>query len=55
VLPLPALTFDFGDRVWWASRLWRREGYPGPQPEPDEPPPERAAITPKPAAGQARS
>ena len=52
---VPALTFDFGDRVWWRSRLWRREGYPEPEPEPDVPPEDRPAIRPAPAPGQAKA
>jgi RND superfamily putative drug exporter len=52
---VPALTFDFGDRVWWPSRLWRREGYPEPAPEPEEPPEERPPLRPAPAPGEARA
>jgi RND superfamily putative drug exporter len=44
---VPALTFVLGDRVWWPSRLWRREGYPDPEPEPEIPPGERPALRPK--------
>ena len=32
---VPALVFDIGDRVWWPSKLSRREGYPPPVPEPE--------------------
>jgi RND superfamily putative drug exporter len=52
---VPALTFDFGDRVWWPSRLWRREGYPDPEPEPEVPPEDRPPIRPAPAPGEARA
>jgi RND superfamily putative drug exporter len=52
---VPALTEMLGDRVWWPSKLWRREGYPPPEPEPDEPPSDRAAIRPSPAPGEARA
>ena len=52
---VPALTFDFGDRVWWPSRLWRREGYPQPQPEPELAPEARPPIRPAPAPGEARA
>jgi RND superfamily putative drug exporter len=52
---VPALTFDFGDRVWWPSRLWRREGYPQPQPEPGLAPEARPPIRPAPAPGEARA
>jgi RND superfamily putative drug exporter len=52
---VPALTFDFGDRVWWPSRLWRRQGYPEPVPEPEEPPEERPPLRPAPAPGEARA
>jgi putative drug exporter of the RND superfamily len=52
---VPALTFDFGDRVWWPSRLGRREGYPDPEPEPDVPPEDRPPIRSAPAPGEARA
>jgi putative drug exporter of the RND superfamily len=52
---VPALTFDFGDRVWWRSRLWRRKGYPEPVPEPEVPPEERPPLRPAPAPGEARA
>jgi RND superfamily putative drug exporter len=52
---VPALTFDFGDRVWWRSRLWRRKGYPEPVPEPEVPPEERPQLRPAPAPGEARA
>jgi putative drug exporter of the RND superfamily len=51
---VPALTFDFGDRVWWPSRLSRREGYPEPVPEPEVAPAEPAPLSPAPARGEAR-
>jgi putative drug exporter of the RND superfamily len=52
---VPALTFDFGDRVWWRSRLWRRKGYPERVPEPEVPPEERPPLRPAPAPGEARA
>jgi putative drug exporter of the RND superfamily len=52
---VPSLTEMLGDRVWWPSKLWRREGYPPPEPEPDEPPSDRAPLTPSPAPGEARA
>ena len=50
---VPSLTLILGDRVWWPSRLWRREGYPAPEPEPEEPPDERLPLRPSPAPGEA--
>ncbi len=52
---VPALTFDFGDRVWWPSRLWSRKGYPEPKPEPEVPPEDRMPLRPSPAPGEARA
>jgi RND superfamily putative drug exporter len=50
---VPSLTLILGDHVWWPSRLWRREGYPAPEPEPEEPPDERLPLRPSPAPGEA--
>jgi RND superfamily putative drug exporter len=50
---VPSLTLILGDRVWWPSRLWRRAGYPAPEPEPEEPPGERLPLRPSPAPGEA--
>jgi putative drug exporter of the RND superfamily len=52
---VPALTLILGDRVWWPSRLWRREGYPAPEPEPELAPDGAAPIRPAPATGEARA
>ena len=52
---LPATVIDLGRRIWWPSKLSRREGYPPPVPEPEVESGEVAGISPTPAPGQAKA